>query len=76
MINKIKKCFNKNNNKFINNNTNDALGSNYVQIYIKKNMIKNSFENNKNFSITNKIINHKPLIYTKIKQGKINSYKN
>ena len=71
-----KKMFNKNNNKFINNNTNDALGSNYVQIYIKKNMLKHSFENNKNFSITNQIINHKPLIYTKIKEGKINSYKN
>ena len=71
-----KKCFNnKNNNKFINNNANDALGSNYAQIYIKKNMFKNSFDNNKNFSISNKIISQKPLIYTKIKQGKINSYK-
>ena len=71
-----KKCFNKNYNKFINNNANDALGTNYAEIYIKKNMLKNSFDNNKNFSISNKNINHKPLIYTKIKQGKINSYKN
>ncbi len=61
-------------NNFINNNINNTLGVNYAQLYIKKNMIKSTFDNN-NFSVNNHTINtHKPLISTRINHGKINPY--
>ena len=61
-------------NNFINNNIINTLGANYAQLYIKKNMIKSTYDNN-NFSVNNQTINiHKPLISTRINHGKINPY--
>ena len=68
MINNNKSNKNKyyrNYNNFINNKVNNTLGVNYAQLYIKKNMIKNTLDNN-NFTLNNQTINtHKPLISTK-----------
>ena len=55
----------RNYNNFINNKVNNTLGVNYAQLYIKKNMIKNTLDNN-NFTLNIQTINtHKPLISTK-----------
>ena len=71
-----KKDYYRNSNNFINNDINTILGSKYAQLYNKKNMVKNSFDNN-NFSINNHTVNtRKPLISYRINKGKIHSYKN
>ena len=69
-----KKEYHKRNN-FINNNINETIISNYAQIYVKKNHLKSSFENN-NFTVNNQTIQpQKPLISSRINKKKIYSFK-
>ena len=75
IINNQQNCH-KNSNNFINNHINDTIGSNYTQLYLKKNRNKNPIENNNFFLNSKTFTTHKPLVTSRLNKGKINSYNN
>ena len=68
--------YHKNSNNFINNHINDTIGSNYTQLYLKKNRNKTPIENNNFFLNSKTFTTHKPLVTSRLNKGKINSYNN